>query len=66
MQTLDAIKIAQEKELDLLLIAPNIVPPVAKIVDFNKFLYEEKRKFRSAKAKAKKSEIKELRKYKGR
>jgi len=43
------------------LIAPNVNPPVAKIVNFNKFLYEENRKARATKAKSKKSEIKELR-----
>jgi len=61
LPTAEAVKIAQDKQFDLLLIAPNGNPPVAKIVDFNKYLYEEKRKFRAAKAKSKKSEIKELR-----
>ncbi len=37
------------------------MPPVAKVVDFNKYLYEEKRKSRAARVKSKKSEIKELR-----
>ena len=61
MNTSDAIKMAMSKDLDLLLIAPNIEPPVAKIVNYNKFLYEENRKERASKSKAKKSEIKELR-----
>lgn len=61
MKTSDALKLALTKELDLLLIAPNTEPPVAKIVNFNKFLYDENRKERANKAKAKKSEIKELR-----
>ena len=55
------MKLAVSKNLDLLLIAPNIAPPVARIVDFNKFLYDENRKERANKAKSKKSEIKELR-----
>jgi translation initiation factor IF-3 len=61
LSTEEAVRNAKARELDLLLIAPNTTPPVAKIVDFNKFLYEEKRKTRAAKSKAKKSEIKELR-----
>lgn len=61
MVTSDAIKLAMSKDLDLLLIAPNIDPPVAKIVNYNKFLYEENRKERASKAKVKKTEVKELR-----
>lgn len=52
---------AQEKDLDLLLVSPNAVPPVAKIVNFSKFLYEENKKKREAKSKSKKSELKEFR-----
>ena len=40
----DALKIAQEKELDLIEISPTANPPVCKIMDYNKFLYEQKRK----------------------
>ena len=61
MNTSEALKLALSKDLDLLLIAPNIVPPVARIVNFNKFLYDENRKERANKSKTKKSEIKELR-----
>ncbi len=61
MSKWDAVKLAREKEMDLVLIAPQAIPPVAKILDFNKFLYEERKKKASAKAKSKKSEIKELR-----
>ena len=60
LETSEALKIAQEKELDLVLIAPNSEPPVAKITDYNKFLYEENKKQQSARAKSKKSEIKEV------
>lgn len=55
------MKIAYAKELDLVLIAPNIDPPVARIVELNKFLYDENRKERANKSKSKKTEIKELR-----
>ena len=39
----DAIKIAKEQELDLVEISPGAKPPVCKIIDYNKFLYEEKK-----------------------
>ncbi len=45
----------------MVLIAEEAKPPVAKILDFNKFLYEERKKESAAKAKSKKSELKELR-----
>ena len=44
-----------------MLIAPNIDPPVARMVNLNKFLYDENRKERANKAKIRKTEIKELR-----
>ena len=61
LPTQEALKLAREKELDLVLIAPAINPPVAKILEFNKFLYEERKKKSAAKTKSKKSELKELR-----
>lgn len=61
MKTGEAIRKAMEQELDLVLISENAVPPVAKILDFNKFLYEERKKTSATKAKSKKSELKELR-----
>lgn len=61
LKTSEAIVKAREKELDLILISENANPPVAKILDFNKYLYEERKKFSSAKAKSKKSELKEFR-----
>jgi translation initiation factor IF-3 len=60
MQTTEALKLAQQKGADLIVIAENAVPPVAKILDFNKFLYDEKKKEAQTKAKSKKSELKEL------
>lgn len=61
LDTFKALNIAREKELDLLLVAPNAQVPVAKIVDYSKFLYEERKKLSAAKVKSKKSELKELR-----
>jgi translation initiation factor IF-3 len=60
-QLADAIKIAKEQELDLVEISPGAKPPVCKIIDYNKFLYEEKKKKKEMKAKSKTSEVKEIR-----
>lgn len=57
----EALKMAQEQELDLVEIAPTAQPPVAKIIDFNKFLYQQEKKKREEKRKAKVSETKEVR-----
>lgn len=57
----EALKRAREGGKDLVLFAEKAKPPVAKIVDFNKFLYEQNKKQSAAKAKSKKSELKELR-----
>lgn len=57
----DALKKARELDKDLVLFAEKANPPVAKIVDFNKFLYEQNKKQSAAKSKSKKSELKELR-----
>lgn len=56
-----ALEIAIEQGLDLVEISPNADPPVCKIVDYNKFLYERKRKEKEIKAHAKKVEVKEIR-----
>mgnify|MGYP001415259510 FL=1 len=52
---------AERMELDLVEISPNAVPPVARITDFNKFLYDKKKKEKEIKAKASKTVIKEIR-----
>ena len=57
----EAIAKAKEMGMDLVEIAPNAKPPVAKIVDFKKFLYQEEKKKREEKKKAKVSETKEVR-----
>ncbi len=56
-----AIKLAESKGLDLVEISPNAEPPVCKIIDYKKFLYEQKRKQKEIKAKATKVIIKEIR-----
>lgn len=56
-----ALKMAQAKEVDLVEISPNAVPPVCRIIDYKKFLYEKKKKDKEQKAKAKQSEVKEIR-----
>jgi translation initiation factor IF-3 len=59
--TAEALKMAQDQVLDLVEISPNADPPVCKIIDYNKFLYEKKRKEKEMKAKSKASEVKEIR-----
>lgn len=56
----DALKAAQEASLDLIEISPNAKPPVAKIMDYGKFQYEQKKRDSAARAKAKVSETKEV------
>ena len=52
---------ATQLQLDMVEISPNAVPPVVRVVDFNKFLYEKKRKEKEIKSKAAKTVIKEIR-----
>ena len=59
--TAEALKIAQQLQLDLVEISPNADPPVCKVIDYNKFLYDKKKKEKEMKAKAKISEVKEIR-----
>jgi len=59
--TPEALKISQGQGLDLVEISPGANPPVCKIIDYNKFLYDEKKKKKEMKAKAKTSEVKEIR-----
>ena len=57
----DARAIAEEQELDLVEISPNAAPPVCRVIDFQKFLYQQKKRAKEQKAKAAKVEIKEIR-----
>ncbi len=59
--TRDLLNWAEKLALDLVEISPNAVPPVVRIIDFNKFLYEKKKKEKEIKAKAAKTVIKEIR-----
>ena len=61
METRKALQLAEEQELDVVVITENANPPVAKLVDFNKFLYAERKKQSDAKGKSKQTELKELR-----
>jgi len=61
LKTQDALKLAEEKGLDLVIISEGANPPVAKILEFNKYLYDERKKASASKAKSKKSELKEFR-----
>ncbi len=56
-----AQKMAQDQGLDLVEISPTVDPPVCKIIDYNKFLYDKKKKEKEIKAKSKASEVKEIR-----
>ena len=59
--TAEAMKLAQNQHLDLVEISAGATPPVCKIIDYNKFLYDEKKKKKEMKAKSKTSEVKEVR-----
>ena len=61
MSAREAMKLAQEAELDLVKIAPTAKPPVCKIIDYGKYKYELARKEKEAKKKQKTIEIKEVR-----
>jgi len=56
-----ALAIAEELELDLVEISPNAEPPVCKIIDYKKYVYEQKKREKAMKAKASKVVIKEIR-----
>lgn len=56
-----ALSLAGRKGLDLVEIAPKVSPPVCKIIDFKKFIYEEAKKQRKSKKQSARQEIKELR-----
>jgi len=55
------LRMAQDQQLDLVEISPQADPPVCKIIDYNKFLYEKKKKEKEMKANSKVSEVKEIR-----
>jgi translation initiation factor IF-3 len=57
----DALNIASEKGLDLVEVSPNADPPVCRVMDFSKFLYERSKKEREARKAQKTIEVKEIR-----
>lgn len=57
----DALRIAEEQELDLVEISPTAVPPVCKVMDYQKFCYQQRKKAKEAKANAAKVVVKEIR-----
>ncbi|WP_081483408.1 translation initiation factor IF-3 [Gillisia marina] len=59
--TSKAMEFAEEQGLDLVEISPNAKPPVAKVMDYKKFLYEQKKREKVLKAKASKVVVKEIR-----
>jgi len=60
MDSAEALKIAEDRRLDLIEISPNAVPPVAKIMDYGKFQYDQKKRDRDAKAKSHVTETKNV------
>lgn len=60
MSTEDAIKLAEEQGFDLIEISPQADPPVAKIMDYGKYQYDQKKKKREIKANAVVSEVKNI------
>ena len=61
MSSADAQRLAYEKDLDLVKIAPNAVPPVCKIMDYGKFRFEQMKKEKEAKKNQRVVEVKEVR-----
>ncbi len=61
MSIQDALKLADQRELDLVEISPNADPPVCRIVDYQKFLYQQKKKQKEIKAKTARVVVKEIR-----
>jgi len=61
MSLQDALRLADEMELDLVEISPNAEPPVCKVVDYQKFLYHQKKKQKEIKANTTKVVVKEIR-----
>ena len=61
MSLADALKIAEDKELDLVEVAPNASPVVCKVMNYGKYKYEQARKEKESKKKQKVVEVKEIR-----
>lgn len=61
MPTSEALRLAQERELDLVEVFPKAEPPITKIIDYGKFLYQKEKEFRKQKTGQKKIETKGVR-----
>ena len=61
ISSIEAKRLAEEKEMDLVMISPNAKPPVCRIMDFGKYVYEQSKKEKEAKKKQKVISIKEVR-----
>ena len=61
MTTRQALDMARQQEVDLVEISPNAQPPVCRLIDYSKFLYQQKKRAKELKAKQVKQEIKEIR-----
>ncbi|MCI6803678.1 MAG: translation initiation factor IF-3 [Bacteroidaceae bacterium] len=61
MPTREALRLAEDQEVDLVEISPNAQPPVCRLIDYSKFLYQQKKKAKELKAKQVKVEVKEIR-----
>ena len=61
MPTRQALQLAQDREVDLVEISPTANPPVCRLIDYSKFLYQQKKKQKEMKAKQVKVEVKEIR-----
>jgi translation initiation factor IF-3 len=60
-KTSEALRIAEEQEVDLVEISPNAEPPVCKLMDYGKFLYQQKKREKELKAKSTQIVVKEIR-----
>lgn len=59
--TREALRVAEERGLDLVEVAPNANPPVCRIMDYGKYMYERQRREREARKAQKQTEVKEIR-----
>jgi translation initiation factor IF-3 len=60
VDTREALRMAQEREYDLVLVSPNAVPPVARLLDYGKWRYEQQQAEKEARKKAKRTEVKSI------
>ncbi len=60
MPLADALQLAKEQSMDLVEVSPNAEPPVCRIMDYGKFVFEQNKKNQSAKRKQKQSQVKEI------